>query len=58
LFVVAVVAFDGDSFARKILHVFDRAARDVSGRARVNEFESDSFPDPAAGSGDEGDFSI
>src|SRR5207253_2032132 len=55
LFVVAVVAFDGGALARKVSHLFDGAARDVEGRARFDEFERDSFPDPATRPRDERD---
>jgi hypothetical protein len=53
-----MVTLENDAFAINVLHIINRAARDINGRARINEFESDAFADPATCSGYKGDFFI
>src|SRR5262249_33968997 len=58
LLIIAVIAFNGAPFTGEVLHVFDRAARDINRCARLNEFQGNTFPDSATGPGDKSNFSI
>jgi hypothetical protein len=51
LLVVAMIAFNGEAFAGDILHICNRAARDINRCACLGKFEGDAFADAATGSG-------
>ena len=55
---VAMIAFDGRAFVADVLHVVNRAARDVHSRARLDQSEGDATAYAATRAGHERHFAI